>query len=124
MTLPTICHYKNDKLATLKIIKQLYDVGRLFGRVEHLSITAAAFSKIAPIELGYRGLPTNDMSLIDEDIRQTALNISTRGFVDKEKCTLLQKGIISIRPFKYRQNYNHRRGQSSLSRNAVAKRHP
>lgn len=99
-----IPYYKNDKLATLEIVKQLYDVGRLFDRVDNLTITEAAFSKIAPVELGYRGLP-NDVSLIYEDIRQTALNISTRGFVDKEKFALLQKGIISIRPFMYRQNY-------------------
>lgn len=99
-----IPYYKNDKLATLEIIKQLYDVGRLFDRVNNLTITEAAFSKIAPVELGYRGLP-NDVSLIYEDIRQTALNISTRGFVDKEKFVLLQKGITSIRPFMYRQNY-------------------
>ena len=101
-----IPYYKNDKLATLEIIKQLYDVGRLFDRVDNLTITETAFSKIAPVELGYRGLPTNDVSLIYEDIRQTALNISTRGFVDKEKFALLQKGITSIRPFMYRQNYN------------------
>lgn len=100
-----IPYYKNDKLATLEIIKQLYDVGRLFDRVDNLTITEAAFSKIAPVELGYRGLSTSDVSLIYEDIRQTALNISTRGFVDKEKFALLQKGIISIRPFMYRQNY-------------------
>ena len=100
-----IPYYKNDKLVTLEIIKQLYDVGRLFDRVDNLTITEAAFSKIAPVELGYRGLPTHDLSVIYEDIRQTALNISARGFVDKEKFALLQKGIISIRPFMYRQNY-------------------
>lgn len=80
-------------------------MGRLFDRVDNLTITEAAFSKIAPVELGYRGLPTSDVSLIYEDIRQTALNISTRGFVDKDKFVLLQKGITSIRPFMYRQNY-------------------
>ena len=100
-----IPYYKSDKLATLEIIKQLYDVGRLFDRVDNLTITEAAFSKIAPVELGYRGLPMHDLSVIYEDIRQTALNISTRGFVDKEKFALLQKGITSIRPFMYRQNY-------------------
>lgn len=100
-----IPYYKNEKLATLEIIKQLYDVGRLFNHVNDLRVTEAAFSKIAPVELGYRGLPTHDVSIIYEDVRQTALNISTRGFVDKEKFALLQKGIMSIRPFMYRQNY-------------------
>ncbi len=40
-----------------------------------------------------------------DDIRQTALNISTRGFVDKDKFALLQKGIINIKPFMYKGAY-------------------
>ena len=101
-----IPYYKKDKLATLEIIKQLFDVGCLFDNVEILDITETAFLNIAPVELGYRGLPSDNLSAIYEDIRQTALNISTRGLVDKGKFTLLQKGITSIRPFLYKQNYH------------------
>ena len=101
-----IPYYKNDKLATLEIIKQLYDVGRLFDRITSLEITSQAFTKIAPLELSYRGFPTDDLNPIFEDIRSTALNISTRGLVDKDKFSLLQKGINSISPFMYLGAYH------------------
>jgi len=78
-----IPYYKNDKLTTLEIIKQLYDVGRLFDRMQDIGT----------------------VSQIYDDIRQTALNISTRGFVDKDKFALLQKGIINIKPFMYKGAY-------------------
>lgn len=101
-----IPYYKNDKLATLEVIKQLYDVGRLFDKVNDLTITSSAFRKIAPVELGYRGLPSDDLTPIFEDIRNTALNISTRGFVDKDKFALLQKGINNIGSFMYLGAYH------------------
>ena len=101
-----IPYYKKGKLATLEIIKQLFDVGRLFDTVDNLEVTRSAFTKIAPVELGYRGLPHDNLAVIYDDIRATALNISTRGFFDKDKFSLLQKGIMSIRPFMYKQNYH------------------
>lgn len=100
-----IPYYKNGDLKTLEIIKQLYDVGRLFDCVSDLTVTRNAFVKIAPLELGYRKLPTNDFSIIFNDIRNTSLNIATRGLVDKEKFALLQRGIKSIVPFMYKQSY-------------------
>ena len=99
-----IPYYKNDKLTTLEVIKQLYDVGRLFDRMQDLDITSRSFKAIADVELGYRNLE-HDLSLIYQDIRQTALNISTRGYVDKNKFALLQKGIVNIKPFMYMGAY-------------------
>ena len=100
------CCCFNEKLATLEVIKQLYDVGRLFDKVNDLSITSQVFRKIASVELGYRGLPSDDLTPIFDDIRNTALNISTRGFVDKDKFALLQKGINSIGSFMYLGDYH------------------
>lgn len=99
-----IPYYKNDKLTTLEIIKQLYDVGRLFDRMQDIGTVSQSFKAIADVELGYRNLG-HDLSQIYDDIRQTALNISTRGFVDKDKFALLQKGIINIKPFMYKGAY-------------------
>ena len=100
-----IPYYKNDKLTTLEVIKQLYDVGRLFDKMQDISITSRSFKAIADVELGYRNMG-HDLSQIYQDIRQTALNIGTRGFVDKEKFSLLQKGIVNIRPFMYKTAYH------------------
>ncbi|MCF0184725.1 MAG: nucleotidyl transferase AbiEii/AbiGii toxin family protein [Bacteroidaceae bacterium] len=101
-----IPYYKKDKLATLEIIKQLYDVGRVFDKVGDIAIASETFRRIAPVELGYRGLKSDNLDLVFDDIRNTALNISTRGFVDKEKFALLQKGINSIGSFMYLGTYH------------------
>ena len=100
-----IPYFKNGDLKTLEIIKQLYDIGRLFEHADNLSVTTDAFRKIAVVELGYRGMST-DLSPIFEDIRQTALNIATRGKVDQDKFTLLQSGIKSISPFIFKGKYH------------------
>ena len=73
-----IPYYKNGRSCSMEIAKQLYDVGRLFENVSGLQITAEAFRKIAVVELSYRSLGT-DIGQVFNDIRQTALCISTRG---------------------------------------------
>lgn len=95
---------KKGKSSSLEIIKQLYDIGRLFEKVDDLTITARAFKSIAEIELGYRGLPLN-VSIIYDDIRNTALNLSLRGFIDQDKFALLQDGINRFKPFVYNTSY-------------------
>jgi hypothetical protein len=97
-------YFKNGKSGSLEIIKQLYDIGRLFDKVDDLSITAQAFQRIGEIELGYRDL-SPDISIIYEDIINTALNISLRGLIDHEKFTLLQDGINRFKPFLYNTSY-------------------
>lgn len=99
-----IPYYKKGQLATLEIIKQLYDIARLADRVTDLTTSIASFQKIAAVELGYRSL-SPDLKPVYEDIRYTALNICTRGYFDKEKFALLQLGINNIRPFMYKGNY-------------------
>lgn len=100
-----IPYYKNDKLATLEIIKQLYDVGRLFDRVEDLTVTNGAFQKIAQVEMGYRDLD-GELKLIYDDIRNTSLILALRGQKEREKFDLLQKGIKSITSFMYKSDYH------------------
>ena len=97
-------YFKKGKSSSLEIIKQLYDIGRLFEKVDDLTITARAFKSIAEIELGYRGLPL-DVSIIYDDIRNTALNLSLRGFIDQDKFALLQDGINRFKPFVYNTSY-------------------
>ena len=76
-------------------------MGRLIDRMQDFGTVSQSFKANADVELGYRDLG-HDLSQIYDDIRQTALNISTRGFVDKDKFALLQKGIINIKPFMYK----------------------
>lgn len=73
-----IPYYRNGRSCSMEIAKQLYDVGRLFENVSDLQITKEAFRKIAVVELSYRSFGT-DIGQVFNDIRQTALCISTRG---------------------------------------------
>ncbi len=99
-----IPYYKGDRCCSMEIAKQLYDVGRLFENVSDLKITSQTFKKIANVELSYRGLG-NDLTLIYEDIRQTALCIATRGKVGNGQFPLLQDGITKLKSFMYKQRY-------------------
>lgn len=99
-----IPYYKGDKCCSMEILKQLYDVGRLFDNVSCLEITAQAFKRIAEVELLYRNLD-NDLKQIYEDIRQTALCIATRGKAGNGNFELLQDGIIRVKSFMYKNKY-------------------
>lgn len=63
-----IPYIKNGNDASMEIIKQLYDIARLFEKVDNLDITTKSFEKIAEVELSYRKLENNP-KLIFEDVR-------------------------------------------------------
>lgn len=100
-----IPYYKREKSFSMEIIKQLYDVGRLFNHVKDISITRKSFCKIGEVELSYRELE-NDLSQVYDDIRETALCISTRGKVGNGKFYDLQDGINRVKSFMYGESYN------------------
>lgn len=99
-----IPYYKNGRSRSMEIAKQLYDVGRLFENVSGLQITGEAFREIAAVELSYRSLGT-DIGQIFNDIRQTALCISTRGKSGDGDFNLIQDGIMRVKSFMYKQRY-------------------
>lgn len=99
-----IPYYKNGKSCSMEIIKQLHDIARLFEEVENLNITRSCFKKTAKVELSYRNL-NNDILQIFEDIRQTAICISTRGKSGNGNFALLQDGIIRVKAFMFKERY-------------------
>lgn len=99
-----IPYYKNGNSRGTEIMKQVYDIGRLFDAVTDLDLTAKSFSRIAIVELGYRNLGT-DPRIIFEDIRQTALLLATRGLEGKGDFPVLQDGIKRLGNFIYENKY-------------------
>lgn len=99
-----IPYFKKGNLRTTEIMKQVYDIGRLFDAVENLNITTTSFNRIAPIELGYRKLGT-DTNVIYQDIRDTALLIATRGLEGVGDFALLQEGIKRLSNYIYQNKY-------------------
>lgn len=99
-----IPYIKNGNDASMEIIKQLYDIARLFEQVDDLETTAKSFDRIAEVELSYRGM-ANNLQLIYEDIRQTSLCLATRGLEGSGQFDALQRGIQRIKSFMFGNRY-------------------
>lgn len=99
-----IPYYKNGNSRSTEIMKQIYDIGRLFDAVKDLKITTYSFKRIAQVELGYRNLGS-DLTLIFEDIRLTAMLLATRGLEGEGDFPLLQDGIKRLSSFIYENKY-------------------
>ena len=99
-----IPYFKNGRDCNMEIIKQLYDIGRIFDEITSLETTLKSFPKIAKVELSYHQLP-DSAKLITDDIIQTSLCISTHGAEGKGNFEMLQRGVSRIKPFMYGGNY-------------------
>ncbi len=99
-----IPYYKSGNPKFVEIVKQLYDVGRLFDNMSNIQTVAKVFRNIVPIEMSYRHLPYSP-KLVFDDIRETALCLATRGKEGKGNFTALQSGVSFIRPFMYKSRY-------------------
>lgn len=99
-----IPYFKGKADCSLEIIKQLYDIGRLFDKINDLSVTMQSFRRIAEVELSYRHLPNNP-SLIFEDIRQTSICMATRGKEGQGNFDMLISGVGRIKSFMFQSNY-------------------
>lgn len=93
-----------EKNCSMEIIKQLYDISRLFEVTKDLTVTSKSFSKIAKVELSYRGMSDNP-SVIFDDIRKTSICIATRGAEGNGNFEMLKSGIARIGSFMFRGEY-------------------
>lgn len=100
-----IPYYKGNRDCFVEIIKQLYDISRLFENVEDFTSTYRAFLKVSEAEMKYRGL-SGGLAQYYEDVRQTSLCIATRGQFGGGNFGHLQDGILRIKPFMYQQKYH------------------
>ena len=99
-----IPYVKNGVNASMEIIKQLYDIARLFEKVDNLETTVRSFEKISEVELSYRRMENNP-KLIYEDIRQTSLCLTTRGMEGNGEFATLQRGIQRIKSLMFHSRY-------------------
>lgn len=99
-----IPYIKNGRDCSMEIIKQLYDVGRIFDEISSLESTIKSFPKIAEVEMSYRKL-TDSLEIIYDDIIQTSLCIASYGAEGKGKFEMLNSGVSRIKNFMYGGNY-------------------
>ncbi|MCQ2147424.1 MAG: nucleotidyl transferase AbiEii/AbiGii toxin family protein [Bacteroidales bacterium] len=99
-----IPYFKNGQNRHLEIIKQLYDIGRLFDAVIDINCVKKAYSRIIPVEMSYRNLPTNSELALDDTI-ETAKCLATRGKTGMGNFEALQDGINRLKSFMYLGKY-------------------
>ncbi len=92
--------YRSDK--ELEIIKQLFDIGHLFDRVDSLDVLARSFEAFISEEAGYRGLSIGSEEVLS-DIVETSKTIARRDKNIEEpyksNFSELKKGILQFGPF-------------------------
>ncbi|MEO8796182.1 MAG: nucleotidyl transferase AbiEii/AbiGii toxin family protein [Daejeonella sp.] len=101
-----IPYFKRDDSMSMEIIKQLYDIGKIFDAAEDLAVIKTTFDKIVKTEIVYRKLKDAKPEDVLEDIFKTSLCISLRGAVDKENFDHLQQGIRRVERFIFSEPYN------------------
>lgn len=99
-----IPYYKKDRECNMEIIKQLYDINRLFEVVEDFGPALESFRRVSAVELGYRGLEGR-LEEFFEDVRQTAICIATRGQAGRGDIRFFIDGIKRVKPYIYQERY-------------------
>ena len=89
----------------IEIIKQLFDIGNLFDRVNDIPNIKSVFTTIGTTDLKYRGLDELSHDSILEDIYETSLCLSLRGQDGKGNFEELQTGIQNIFNFIVSENF-------------------
>lgn len=100
-----IPYMKGGNSKAMEIIKQLYDTGNLFDLSSNLEVIASTFQKFAIVELGYRDMG-DDWTIVLDDIYQTALLLSTRGFEGTGDLEALLQGIRQIKGYIFSESYS------------------
>jgi predicted nucleotidyltransferase component of viral defense system len=95
-----IPYYKGTVSFAMEICKQLFDVSKLFERIQNLETVSASFQAFAKKEINYRKSLNPDLSLTPDNVLQDAIDtcliISKRGAGsgdEKKKFAHLQRGI-------------------------------
>ena len=101
-----IPYFKGEDSMSMEIIKQLYDIGTLFDKIDDLQVVRKTFKKFAVAELAYRDKDELKSEDILNDIYQTSLAICTRGKDGKANFEELQNGVSRIRSFVFSENYH------------------
>ncbi len=101
-----IPYFKGETSMSMEIIKQLYDIGKLFDACDNLNIIKTTFKNFAITELRYReliGLSAEDVLI---DIYNTSLCIVSRGSDGEGNFDQLQQGIRRVSSFIFSESFH------------------
>ena len=79
----------------LEVVKQFYDVATLVAEFDSVELVQGTFSRLVPIEAGYRGIEIDPDDVLG-DIISTAHSIGSRGKVGSADYPFLLKGMKAL----------------------------
>ena len=89
---------------SLEIVKQLFDISCLFNVVDDFTDAYASFRRVSEVELGYRNME-GQIDRYFEDVRQSAMCLTTRGQIGEGRFEEFQDGLMRIKGYMYQRNY-------------------
>ncbi|MCF7825701.1 MAG: nucleotidyl transferase AbiEii/AbiGii toxin family protein [Candidatus Marinimicrobia bacterium] len=107
----------------LEIIKQLYDLNKLFDEIQSFEKVAASFDAHVVKELQYRSELMADRELVLKDMLDTCVLISKSDSqvneVDKSRFEEIKRGLRSFRGFTINQAFRNEETQVAISKVAL-----
>jgi predicted nucleotidyltransferase component of viral defense system len=100
-----IPYFKNEKPMGQEIIKQLYDIGNIFERINDVQVVDRVFKKIAIVELQYRNIPI-DFDNVFNDIIENCLSITLRQKIGNTNFDVLLLGLKQISNYIFSETYH------------------
>ena len=102
-----IPYRKGDREMGMEIIKQMYDIGCLFDRVDSIETVSTVFEAFAKTELSYRE-DNGEYTVTDvlNDIIEHSLAICFLKNYEKADFDILSKGIVQVRNFIFSESFN------------------
>jgi len=99
-----IPYEKSGRTMGQEIIKQLYDIGNIFEKIDDVSIVKAVFVDFALVELQYRNKGKN-ADIVMNDIVENCLSISLRQQVGDTNYDVLRLGLKQITNYIFSESY-------------------
>jgi hypothetical protein len=113
-----IPYFKNGDSMAMEIIKQLYDIGKVFDSVQDIEIVKKTFHAFAAIELKYRNQPQLNEEDVLNDIFQTSLSLISRGVAGEGDFTQLLSGIQRVSRFIFSESFHIEKAITLASKSA------
>lgn len=99
-----------------EIIKQIYDIGSVFDRIDNLNGVKENFIKVAKNELTYKRLYSDDYQLIIDDIVNTSFNFCSSGQLNKDMFKTMLLGVNQLNSFIYGNSFREPQAQTAIAK--------
>jgi hypothetical protein len=129
VTVPTLSAILGDKLTAyapsttgipiskpMEMMKQVYDIGGIFDRLENLDGVRENFIKVARQELEYRGFANDQFQLIINDILSSSHNFCIQGKLETKLFKTMLTGTNKLNNFIYGDKFREPQAQICLAK--------